>query len=433
MDTKVAECIRSAREHGNLVREAKSILQMLKESGQAVEIRLSPSIVGVHPANRDGLGVSPLDCHALLSDILDIGFSDYIPVAICVEANQAMKDYNAELMRSSGGLLPEFPSVDAIKYGSLSASHTNQLLRMISHGVTHSDVRATIDGKLSIDRLQVVDREMAEACRSGLRWTVLPSSVMDKHPDLAWLIQSAMNSAGQIARAESEMQVLKRVHAAWVMASSGGMRVEYTAIAKRVLASKPPCAPSLPFMFKFMLRASGGQKGDLLGNTERFIKHASPCQKAIGSECWDALSLDIKSSPHQFVLVRHAFLKLAYTTGASAADIKRFATKDNEALCIEVEKLINEMRVMFAGVSDNVDVFLTMGKFEADLARKIIGRNVKSSLEFLAHKLIMDINNITTTSFPSSYEAKCAAEWADHINAIKTKQPVAPPSSVSST
>ena len=54
-------------------RDAKKTLSMLENYGLIRSQIIEPSLVGVHPSNRDGLGVVPHACHQLMEDIVSVG------------------------------------------------------------------------------------------------------------------------------------------------------------------------------------------------------------------------------------------------------------------------------------------------------------------------------------------------------------------------
>ncbi len=56
-----------------LVRAADEIVARLRSVGLAFEAQLPVRMVGVDPANRDGLGICAEDVHALGSKILALG------------------------------------------------------------------------------------------------------------------------------------------------------------------------------------------------------------------------------------------------------------------------------------------------------------------------------------------------------------------------
>lgn len=418
LNHKLAAMINAAGTSGNIVRATRDILNLLKAEGVAVEMRLQPNLVGIHPANRDGLGVSLSDSEALISNIFDLGWSDSEINGICVETNAEMRAYNQNLMANVG--LPSFSNVDCVKYASLSASHTNQGLRLIMAGATHSDPRMTVDGHLSLEKISARDPLMGEAARLGFQWLVIPIHIMDAHPGLPSLIQSAMNSSNQISRSESELQVLRRLHNFWLEEATKvgpGGRVDFGEIRRKTVVSKPPCSAWLTAMFQFVLKASGGKEATFLSSTEMFLK-SQPCQvKMLGKDVYESLSMDIKGSVDQFVRLRHAILKAGYCVGVAAPDIKRLLAKDKDNALANAEALLLEMDGVTSSSSQAMqhlshDVMVMQGLFEVDVALKLLGKRA-GSLEYLAHLFLSGLQAATGATFTNRFTALAAKEIED--------------------
>lgn len=92
-----------------------------------------------------------------------------------------------------------------------SCSHTNAGLRAINASVPSKCQGLTLDGKMSHQRIATKDPVFGDVCKSGLRWKVIAHEAMMEFPNLALLIQAAMNSSGQLARGEHELQKLQRI------------------------------------------------------------------------------------------------------------------------------------------------------------------------------------------------------------------------------
>ena len=424
---KIAAMISAAESSGNIVKATREILQLLKNEGIAVEMRIQPNLIGVHPKNRDGLGVSLNDTETLLSNIFDLGFSEAEISAICVEANAEIKSYNMELMSTT--MLPSYIQ-DNVKYASLSASHTNQCLRLVLANATHSDSRLTVDGRLSIEKISSKDSGLASACRTGISWLVLPCYLMEDHPTLPSLIQSAMNSAGQISRSESELQVLRRLHNYWLdetkkVGPQG--RVDFNEVRRRAMASKPPCGNWLAPMYAFVLKHSGGQNASYLASTELFLR-TQPCPvKVLGREFFDCLSCDIKGAVDQFVRVRHAILKAGYCIGLPVPDVKRLLMKEKDQNLSKAEAIILEIDEFTTMVSSSEqfkrvsnELMVMRGLFEVDVALKLIGKK-NQSLEYLAHMFLSGVMVTTGVQFANRFAELAAEEIALAQESVQNK------------
>ena len=64
----------SRAEKDTIVANAKAVINLLKQHGLMYEIRVHSKHVGVHPCNRDGLGVSSVGVQDLLNSIFSLGW-----------------------------------------------------------------------------------------------------------------------------------------------------------------------------------------------------------------------------------------------------------------------------------------------------------------------------------------------------------------------
>jgi hypothetical protein len=398
-----------AGEGGNVVSVCKQVLSLLREHGVSYEARLSPNLVGVHPENRDGVGVLPSQVHKLLSDIVDLGFCEDVITAVCAESTPAQQKFNVDLMQGSHGSLPSFACDEMVKYCSLGASHTNQCLRLVLGQVAHADDRLTINGKLNLEKVLLQDAGFARALTDGLKWTVLPHQVLAKHEKLASLIQCGLNASGQIIRAESELQVLRRIHACWLAetARCPNTRVEFSTVQAKIGRSKPPCSAYLHLMFNFLLRRCGGKAAELLVLTDRFVGLQMIEPKVLGGEVFDVLASDVRGVVNQYNLVRHALFKVACVHGLQSKDAKRVLI-DKQAQSLE--DIIAQLTQMCSTVSSpSFDVVNMVGQFEMAAIASILGKR-SESIHLLAHDFIVELNKHTGQSFPSRFEAICCDE-----------------------
>jgi hypothetical protein len=133
-------------EDAKIVLLVDRILDLLIVHKLAYRSRLSPQRVGIHPCNRDGVGISEHDMHRLGQEIVGMGWSwSACAHAVCVEDHgkvieqftHAMMDGRAEFGQSPPGV---------IEFGSVSCSKTNQFLCAVNGGApqsTRSSVMAT--------------------------------------------------------------------------------------------------------------------------------------------------------------------------------------------------------------------------------------------------------------------------------------------------
>ena len=303
--------------------------------------------IAIHPSNRDGLGCSSSHVHELISNIAAIGYVPSEVRAICVEiaaGDRSVHTFNERLISESSGRLAP---IDCIRYASIVGSHTNQACRAFVHNIEHSDDRLTVDGKLSMQKLEAVDPVWASAIQKGISWLVISHEVTAEFPEYPALAQAAGNAAGQIASAENELQLARKVSQACqtAMRSTGTDKIAYSDVAPGILRSRPPTAAALPGIFSFVLKCGGGMsESSYLARSERFILgHGFP-NRALGLEVWQTLSMDVKGRS-QHVAFRHMVLKLALAgpeKTVSLADIRKVLCAKDMAQVIEAEAVLKK-------------------------------------------------------------------------------------------
>ena len=215
----------------NLVKIGQQILELLRSEGHVQRLTLPPKCVGVHPANRDGMGISARDCHALLDDILSIGFVSNRVNAVATEVcSDEQRLWNERLVSAAGGSLGECRGQE-LKALSLSASHTNFCLRIMLDSVQHDGGEVTLDGRLSMECLRMKDAGFHEAATKGLTWDVIPKMVIDQWPCLPALIQQGGNV--DVNRGEHELQLLRRLHQMYIDRANKGETTNLDDIKKK--------------------------------------------------------------------------------------------------------------------------------------------------------------------------------------------------------
>ena len=137
---------------------------------------LSPKLVAQHKLNRGGVAINGNRCDELLRQVW--GHYDAEEAnhgAVCVEEqpnSSVIRDYNKE--KTAGDPALAGVSDQAIPFGSLGASHINQVLRNILFGASSELVPEARDdaGRLSLERVALHDPAMVEACVTGLKGPV---------------------------------------------------------------------------------------------------------------------------------------------------------------------------------------------------------------------------------------------------------------------
>jgi hypothetical protein len=423
------EAILVEAETGALVPAIKSLFETLRRAGLMYEIKLQPRMVGCHPSNRDGYGINPHDVHSLLFDIYGIGFSLDELKAVCVEIgdDHSIVEWNLEMVLESHGMLA--PVIAAfLKYASLMGGHTNQGFRALSHGCLSDNEEMTLGGKLSIEKIKDRDPALAMAAVHGVTWQVITSATVAAFPRMCGLVQAAGNAAGQIAKGEHELQVLRKLHNTYVLEQKRCAQVAFADVKLTVMRSKPPCVQSIPGMYQFMLKYSGGAAGAMIRETEAFVKANAPSSRTVSPEIWDAIVCDFKG-PEQAARFRHGLLKLMYTDvgcKVTVGDIKKCGSKDVLPKVVIAESLMNELRqvVETYGISA-INARDALGALDLHLAGFVIDKYTKvGSMSQIAHQCILELRiktGLGVLASPWEAEAMKHQEAKESLEPTKKK------------
>ena len=311
---EIMKHINDAKSGNKLVSSVAAVVDVLEKNNLAYRQRIHSSQVGVHPHNRDGVGVSVSEVHSLIDDILAVGFSkEEAGKSICLEVDATdtqIRGFNDRLAAMSNGRLGTMQP-QALRYASVAGSHLNAGINCWLQGLPHDGQLATFNGCLSVALLKEHDVQYWDACENGLQWLVVSSQIPKMFPELPHLLQSSMNVASHLARGESELQLLRKIWSACFaqMSLQGKGTVTWSDVNGPVLRSKPTAALTCPMMFPFVLKFSGGVSGHLLEETESFIRAHGHARRKLGPDVFAALSQDLKGT-EQYAKYRHCALIL---------------------------------------------------------------------------------------------------------------------------
>eukprot|EP00438_Fugacium_kawagutii_P027504 Skav228209 [mRNA] locus=scaffold3219:101979:102974:- [translate_table: standard] len=293
-----------------------------------------------------------------------------------------------------------------MRFKSVAGSHTNVGLRAFNHQamclMAGMDCLTT-GGRWCLTKLKQQDVTYHDACSNGLNWLVIDHRIDVEFPSYARLAQSAANASAQ--KAENELQLLRKIHGA--IASRIGMghsTTHWDDIKNSVLRSKPQAAGYALFWYGFVMKASGGQDGKLLMQTDSVVTAGGFPARALGSEIYQALSVDLKGAD-QHILVRHMLLRLAYfirDKNITQTDIKRVLAPGFQAKRQSAEYIYNTMAAIIGSHPAAPQNFkdLNLGFLSMDLASFLVGKPARAGRRF---------ETIEETA------VKLANDWNEHM------------------
>ena len=395
---KILELMVQAQE-GKHVQCVQRIMELLRGSHLVYESTISPRFVHVHPQNRDGTGVNPTSVKELFSDILAAGWDSTEVKPVCCEVSSkelsAVTAFNEMLHDQAKGMLAPVEA-GSVKFASVSASHTNQTLRVLHY---------QFNAQLTLDQLKQEDSNFHKAATSGLTWQVISHEVTSEFPDLPSLVQQTYNTGSQLQKGETELQMARRILS---MLSEVTRAQTYEQVHARIARTKPACLPSLPHIWKFAMQF--GNCKEWLRQIETATKTSVP--RTLGPEVWEAVCREFKSG--DFIQMRRITLQLAYMAPDKLighADVRRFFSLQSLRLLQEADGMCQKMQKLAeAAHLPNCDevlhfqravVALKMGKKHPDVTGNA------ETMEQAAAVCVRDVKERTGKILSD--------EWKDHL------------------
>ena len=218
------------------------------------------SLVAQNPQNRGGIAMNGSRCDELLRWVL--GHFDEEEAnhgAVAIEETpgvSTVRDYNRRKAVGDSALAEVGEA--AIPYGSVGASHINQVLRNIIFKARSDLVPEALDseGRLSLDRVALIDPAMAAACNVGLKWDILSHRIEIEEPTGIACIVAALNERASAQMMTHEMEtikILQRICAAEMQLSETvaveTVRARLHSQGHSALAE----SPGMPHLFRFVL------------------------------------------------------------------------------------------------------------------------------------------------------------------------------------
>jgi hypothetical protein len=158
-------------------------------------------------------------------------------------------------------------------------------------------------------------------------------------------------------------------------------------------------------MFSFVLKASGGDDGHLLKQTESYVRSKAR-HTALRTEIYDAISQDCKGAS-QRILCRHALLKVGFIHPGIVEKSHCSAMLSSDSEKDEPEKMMVTLRSIVNGMGDGFASSLPVKTFVQSADMRIISHALKlnifkdpKKMDALMHKLIEELRFMTSADIP---------------------------------
>ena len=224
----------------------KSIKDMLLDCGVAYVTTAKATAFVVHPKNRGGALISPHGCHRKGFQIMKAGADiSLLGNSVCMELNHNMAERQMQIDPFEK-LVASTPSLSPVLGTERYASLTVGIHATCEEGL------AGPTGKLGAHVWQS-DKDLKTMVETGWEWLVLPHTVESQFPQLADLIQHALNCPNSVFASQSEMELASSL---WEAVSSNPQKeVNWDEVSMQFVQGG---------MFKTMPRPLGSLSGSTL-------------------------------------------------------------------------------------------------------------------------------------------------------------------------
>ena len=412
-----------------------TMIALMLAAGEAMEKQIHVKHCVPHKANRSGALMQIRKIFLKGFKILHVGFSpDRCDPkrAVCFQRNPS-DDRDLRRWTDYANKEPCLATFDPnmVEAETVGCGHLNQFLGCIYDEVMvppefcyDDGPFQTKDGAKYLDKHQVckadgIYKKLADVLAKGLTWTYIPYTMYSRYPKLPHMIQKALNVEHHIGEGETWDEQLQGMAAAIVEQCKNNLKgsVDYAAIARTTLASKPPKEIDVPSHMQYCKKYGGGKTQLFVFDVCRYIK-LKPNAAYVGGYIFDALnSLKMPADavcPH----FAAALIKCAATRGKSRNGIAAHITEGevksiykNLTLVTEANGYMQKAYQIESTLQSYVSsVTEARGDMECDMVEYILNKMPKEksetlSLTLLSRAFITKVSGAENIESPSRADA----------------------------
>ena len=195
-----------------------------------------PERVGVHPANREGAGLVPVDVHDLLFQIVMTGWSwTECKLFACeippTDEGAFLRKENRRIIDGSGGLLANL-DVNLLDIVTARGSHTTAAVNCMQFGTTGIHPELCHDGNISKSLIIDGKPSMAEPFQKGMQYTTVKWELVAACPKLMPFLSRSGNASHGVERTQTALQACKRIHSIVLSSFHGVVKPDWDEVAK---------------------------------------------------------------------------------------------------------------------------------------------------------------------------------------------------------
>ena len=194
--------------------------------------------------------------------------------------------------------------------------------------------------------------------------------------------------------------------------SQGKSAVSYADIKDAVLRTKPRSASTVPDLFRFTLRFSGGQHAHMLEDTEKFVRAHGYNSRMLGPDIYEALSTEVKGRDPGAV-IRHMMLHFGYgaedARALTVSDVKKLLTPAMASKREAVTKLLEDCRALCSAHAVQAAISLKfLGFLQMNLVAVLLDKKrykKHENIEKAAEQFVEDIKAAGQLEFPNPFSS----------------------------
>ena len=260
------------------------VMKTIQEAGLLSKEIRHPSVVGVHPDNKEKNMLVPMDVHDLLLCFQEDGYNPCLWYAMAMTIptgthGQLWRDANAKLVEDSEGLLAECDA-SALDILTGRGSHSSAALRCAHFGANspHPSL-CDAHGRVSKSVLLQHQPSWQQPLEQGLMYTIFPGELEVEVPGLLAALSRVGNAHHDVFRQKTALQMCNRIHALLKAKKNEGKSVD--AIAKIAVQGNggSQYLPQCKQLITFVQAWSGGVDGKILQDLEHFERSCNMKRK----------------------------------------------------------------------------------------------------------------------------------------------------------
>jgi hypothetical protein len=270
---------------------------------------LDVGVVGVHPDNREGSGIVPIDVHNLLRRIVQDGwnFTEVeclgctIPPLGSTEGDR-WRDFNERVVQGSNGLLPPI-SGSFLQAVTARGSHTTGVVRLVKFGAKGVHDDCCLNGRVSQSKIIEKRPSMAEPVNKGLPYTLIKWELVVVCPKLMRTVARTGNIAHGVHRVATALQCCQSVFNAYQQTHDWD-KAKFIACQGQT----PEFADNFHDFQKFVEAHAGGSDGRYLQGLEQYERSLDVKRLIAASDLQRLASISMPDAPRYVPAMAKALL-----------------------------------------------------------------------------------------------------------------------------